>query len=365
MDKRELLSKAVRLADTIMRENQPVICEKWQYDRGVCLMGMAAVYEKTGDKKYFDYIKKSMDYFINNDGSINKYDPSLYNLDHINNGKNCLWLYNNTGEQKYLKAAERLIDQLNNQPRTKSGTYWHKLIYPNQVWLDGVYMAEPFSAQYAKECGHSERFDDVVTQFVNAERLTYEPRCGLNAHACDESKTAFWADKNTGRSLNVWGRAMAWFTMAIVDALDFIPPLHSGRKTLIKMLDKIMSNVVLYQDENGCWYQVLDNRRSGNYPESTCTCMFAYTLAKALRLGYLDEKKFRPHLESALGGILGSFIREDGPLLYITDCCAVSGLGPEGNLRRDGTLDYYFSEPIVENDCKAVGPFLKLICDLI
>ncbi len=364
MDKREFLKKAAKLADTIMRENRPIICEKWQYDRGVCLMGMAAVYELTGDEKYFDYIKRSMDYFINEDGSINKYDRTQYNLDHTNNGKNCLWLYKKTGEEKYIKAADRLIEQLNEQPRTKSGTYWHKRIYPNQVWLDGLYMAEPFSAQYAEIRGLDERFDDVLHQFTNAERLTYEPRCGLNVHACDESKTAFWADKNTGKSLNVWGRALAWFTMAIVDALDFMPKDHNGRKVLIEMLNKIMSNVVLYQSPEGGWRQVLDNCREDNYLESTCTIMFAYTLAKGIRLKYLDEKYYRPRLDRALGCVFEKFVREDGDSLYITSCCAVSGLGPDGNFRRNGTLDYYFSEPIIENDCKATGPFMKLAAEL-
>lgn len=364
MNKRDFLDIAIKLADTIIWDNQPIITEKWSYDRGLCLMGIAAVYENTGNEKYFNYIKRSMDYFINEDGSINKYDQSLYNLDHTNNGKNCLWLYSKTGDAKYIKAAELLIKQLNNQPKTKSGTYFHKLIYPNQVWLDGVYMAEPFSAQYAKECGHPERFDNIITQFVNAERLTYEPRCGLNVHACDESKSVFWADKNTGRSLNVWGRALAWFTMAIVDTLDFIPRSHQGRKTLIDMLNKIMSNVVKYQDGSGTWYQVLDNRREDNYRESTCTIMFAYTLIKALRLGYLDDKLYRPYFEKAVDGIFENFIEEDEKSLRITNCCAVSGLGPEDNPRRNGTLDYYFSEPIVVNDCKAAGPFLKIINEL-
>ncbi len=364
MDKQNFLNKAIKLANTVMKDNQPIICEKWQYDRGVCLMGIAAVYELTGDKKYFDYIKRSMDYFINNDGSINKYDPALYNLDHINNGKNCLWLYKKTGEDKYMRAADRLIEQLKSQPRTKSGTYWHKLIYPNQVWLDGVYMAEPFSAQYAQIRNCPERFDDVVLQFVNAEKLTYEPRCGLNCHACDESKSVFWADKNTGKSLNIWGRALAWFTMAIVDVLDFLPKNHDGRQILINMLRKIMSNVVMYQSVEGGWYQVIDNRREDNYLESTCTIMFTYTLAKGLRHNYLDESSYRSHLDKALECIFNRFVRENDSTLYITECCVVSGLGPEGNFRRNGTLDYYFSEPIIENDCKATGPFMKIVTEL-
>lgn len=365
MDKQKLLDTAIKMADTLMNDRLPIISEKWQYDCGLALLGIGAVYKTTGDEKYFDYIKRSMDYFINDDGSINKYDQSLYNIDHINNGKNCFWLYNETGEEKYIKAVEILKKQLSGQPRTKSGAYFHKLIYPNQIWLDGLYMGEPFSAQYAKECGHPENFDDVVNQFVIAERSTYEPRCGLYAHACDESREAFWADKTTGRSKNVWGRACGWFCMAILDSLDFIPESHPGHKILIDIFNKAISNIVKYQDESGVWYQVLDNRRSDNYKEATCSCMFAYSLNKAIRLGYIDEKKYKPYLEKAVDGIFNEFIRTDGDKVYLTNCCAVAGLGPESNPVRDGSLDYYFNEIIIENDTKGVGPFLILAANYI
>lgn len=360
MDKKEFLAAAVKLADTLIEDNQPIISEKWQYDCGLALMGIGAIYEETGDKKYFNYIKKCMDFFINDDGSINRYDQSLYNIDHINNGKNCFWLYNKTGDNKYIKAAHILKQQLCDQPRTKSGAYFHKLIYPNQIWLDGLFMGEPFAAQFAAECNYPEGLDDVVNQFVIAESKTYEPRCGLYAHACDESRKAFWADKTTGRSLNIWGRSCGWFCMALLDSLDFFPKEHPGRETLIKIFNKVISNIVKYQDESGVWYQVLDNRRRDNYKEATCSCMFAYALNKAIRLGYIDEVIFRPHLERAISGIFKEFVRESGDKLYITSCCAVAGLGPENNPRRDGTLDYYFSEPIIENDNKGVGPFLFL-----
>ncbi len=355
------------LAETVMRNNSPIISEKWQYDCGLTLLGIGALYEKGGDSRYFDYIKNSMDYFINDDGTINKYDPTLYNIDHINNGKNCFWLYNKTGDEKYIKAVEILKKQLSSQPRTQSGAYFHKLIYPNQIWLDGLYMGEPFCAQYAKECGHPENFDDVVAQFVIAERSTYEPRCGLYAHGCDESKTVFWADKETGRSMNVWGRACGWFCMALLDSLDFIPAEHPGHKTLVDMFAKVIANIVKYQDESGVWYQVPDNRRSDNYKEATCSCMFAYSLNKAIKKGYIDENTYKPYLLKAVDGIFNEFVRidEETNSLYLTNCCAVAGLGPENVHERDGSLDYYFSEPIIENDNKGVGPFLLLASDYI
>ena len=365
MDKQKMLDTAIKMADTLMDSRQPIISEKWSYDCGLALLGLGAIYKKTGNKKYFDYIKQSMDYFINSDGSINKYDQSLYNIDHINNGKNCFWLYNETGEEKYIKAVELLKEQLRHQPRTKSGAYFHKLIYPNQIWLDGVYMGEPFNAQYAKECKHPEVFDDVVKQFIIAEKSTYEPRCGLYAHACDESRKIFWADKETGRSLNVWGRACGWFCMAMLDSLDFFPEEHEGRKILTELFNKVISNIVKYQDESGTWYQVLDNRRSDNYKEATCTCMFAYSLNKAIRLGYIDEQTYKPYLEKAVNAIFNEFIREENDKIYLTNCCAVAGLGPDEKSGRDGTLDYYFSEPIIENDNKGIGPFMILAVNCI
>lgn len=365
MAKKNLLEIAKKMADAIMKDRAPIINEKWQYDCGLTLLGIGSVYEQTNEQKYFDYIKSSMDYFINEDGTINKYDPKVYNIDHINNGKDCFWLYNKTGEEKYMKAIELLKSQLATHPRTESGAYFHKLIYPNQIWLDGLFMAEPFCAQYAKECDHPENFDDIVAQFVIAEKATYEPRCKLYAHACDETKTAFWADKNTGRSLNVWGRSCGWFCMAILDVLDFMPEDHPGRATLIEMFNKVIANIVNYQDESGVWYQVLDNRHKDNYKESTCTCMFAYSLNKAIKNGYIDEDTYKPCLEKAVDGILNEFIRIDGDYAYLTQCCSVAGLGPESDHRRDGSLEYYFSEPIIENDCKGVGPFLFLAANYI
>lgn len=355
-----LMPLATKLCDTIMKDFGEILIKKWQYDAGLCLMGFGAVYGETGIEKYNDYIHAEFDYFINEDGSINTYNPEVRNIDHLNNGKNMFYLWHQTGEEKYKKAIELLASQFAIQPRTPSGTFWHKQIYPNQVWLDGLFMGEPFSAQYAKEMGHPEKFDDILNQFVNAERLTYEPRCGLYAHACDESKSVFWADPHTGRSLNVWGRSVGWFCMALLDTLDFFPKEHEGYQTLIDLFKKAIGNVVKYQDEDGVWYQVMDNRRSDNYQEATCTCMFAYALDKAIRMGYIDEETYKPYLDKAVDGILNVFIEDTEDGVYITKGCSVAGLGPADSTRRNGTLDYYMSEPIRSNDFKGVGPFLML-----
>lgn len=353
-----LLETAKKICDTIMEDFGEKINVKWQYDAGLALIGFENVYEACGDERYRKYIDVFFDRFIKEDGSIETYNPEVCNIDHINCGKNLFYLYEKTGEERYKKAIELLASQLKIQPKTKSGAYWHKKIYPNQVWLDGIFMGEPFSAEYALKFNHPEKFDEIYTQFEVAERLTYSPRCGLYIHACDESKEAFWADKHTGQSMNVWGRSCGWFCMALVDTLEFIPEDHPAHGKLIAMLNKVMPNVVKYQDEKGLWYQVMDNRRSDNYRESTCSCMFAYTMEKGMRMGYLDKEIYSAPLKKAVDGIINEFIREKDGKTYITQGCAVAGLGPEDNPRRNGTLDYYFSEPIRDNDFKGVGPFL-------
>ena len=352
---------AEKLCNTIMKDFPGMIIKKWQYDAGLCLLGFDAVYKETGNKALNDYIHTFYDYFIHDDGTIETYDPQVRNIDHINCGKNLFLLLEETGDEKYAKAIELLASQLKIQPKTPSGAYWHKNIYPNQVWLDGIFMGEPFSARYALEFNHPENFDEIFTQFEVAESRTYEPRCGLYAHACDESKQMFWADKNTGRSLNVWGRSVGWFCMAMVDTLDFIPESRSDiREKLIAMFNKVIANVVKYQDKDGVWLQVMDNARCDNYQEATCTCQFAYALNKAINKGYIDAETYKPYLEKAIEGIKNVFLREEGEYVYLGNCCSVAGLGPDKSPHRDGTLDYYFSEPIRDNDFKGVGPLLLL-----
>ena len=356
-----LLEEAKRIADTVMEEHPGLISKKWSYDVGLLLTGMERLYQETGAAKYYEYLKAYFDYFILPDGTIRNYDCQEKNIDHVNCGKNLFFLYEKTGEERFRIAMEHLEEQTLIQPRTESGTYWHKQIYPNQIWLDGLFMGQPFRAQYAQTFGREDWYDDILNQFTTAEAKTYEPRCGLYVHACDESKAAFWADPCTGRSMNIWGRACGWYSMALADTLDFIPASREDvRSRLIALLNKLMENVVKYQDETGCWYQVLDNRREDNYREATCTCQFAYTMEKGIRLGYLEEAKYRPRLERAVAGIREQFLSQRDGRLYLTRCNAVSGLGPEDNTRRNGTLDYYFSEPIVENDGKGLGPLLKL-----
>ncbi|MCC8102018.1 MAG: glycoside hydrolase family 88 protein [Clostridiales bacterium] len=356
---------ALGIADTIMLEKRDVPETRWSYDTGLLLTGFEKLYEQTGKTAYLDYIVSYFNQFIKEDGTIITFDPQEQNLDNINCGRNLFYLYEQTGEKKYLQAIHNLEAQFRIQSRTKSGVYWHKKRYPNQIWLDGLFMAEPFHARYAVRFGKPELWDDIILQFTMAEKMNYEPRCGLYAHACDESRQAFWADPFTGRSLNIWGRACGWYSMALVDTLDYIPENRTrDRQAMTGFLDKLMRSVVKYQDPQGVWYQVLDNRHCDNYQEATCTCQFAYTLEKGLRMRLLETQSFETYLDRALEGILHIFTEERENGVYLKQCCAVAGLGPEQSPERDGTLEYYFHEMIRENDYKGVGPFILLASSL-
>ena len=258
----------------------------------------------------------------------------------------------------------RLYAQLQKHPRTKTGGFWHKQIYPRQLWLDGLYMGQPFYLDYANNflTGKDQKkaYDDIAKQLLTVGKKTYDPATGLYRHAWDETKSMFWADKKTGQSQHAWGRAMGWYIWAIVDVLENLPQDHKSRPELVTLLKSVADGLVKYQDpETGLWYQVLDEPgREGNYLEATCAAMFSYNLLRANRLGLLDDS-YRAAGEKAYQGILENFITtdEDGTI-NLTQCCQVAGLGGGNNERRNGTFEYYISEPIRENDGKGVGPFI-------
>lgn len=267
-------------------------------------------------------------------------------------------MYQVTGENKYLRAAEHLIDQLENQPITSEGGYWHKKIYPYQMWLDGLYMAEPFQGHFAKITGKSERFDRILQQFKLIEKYHRDSETGLYHHGWDEKKEQIWADKKTGLSSNFWGRGMGWYGMALVDVLDYVPENHQSRKFLLDFVKKYALAVAEYQDSrNGLWWQVLNYPdKKGNYLEASVSCMFVYTLTKAVRKGYIKEEFVNVALRG-FKGINANFIEKDvDGLLILNRICKVAGLG--GPQQRDGTFEYYISEPIVKNDPKGVAPYI-------
>lgn len=338
---------------------------KWSYDLGVILKGTEAVWKATGDVKYFNYIKQQMDNYISEDGTIKSYDRETYNIDYINNGKVLLFLHQVTGQQKYYKAANILRDQLRTHPRTSEGGFWHKKIYPHQMWLDGLYMGEPFYAEYAKLYNEPEAFDDITKQFVLMEKHSRDDKTGLLYHGWDESREQAWADDVTGKSPNFWGRSLGWYGMALVDAIEYFPESHPGRDSLSNILNRLVEAVVAFQDKKtGLWYDVVDmGYRSENYFESSGSGMLIYTIAKGVRLGYLPQKYLK-NAEKGYKGMLKEFIspREDGGI-NLEGTVMVSGLGGDKNYR-DGSFEYYMSERVIQNDPKGIGAFIKCATEM-
>ncbi|MBB5623505.1 unsaturated rhamnogalacturonyl hydrolase [Pedobacter cryoconitis] len=332
---------------------------KWAYDQGVILEGIEAIWKTTKSDVYFKYMQKSMDFFVTKNGDINRYKQADYNIDNVKNGRTLLSLYKVTGQKKYFKAATLLWDQLKKQPRTKEGGFWHKKIYPNQMWLDGLYMGEPFYAEYAALIKADQVYDDIANQFIYMEKNARDRRTGLLYHGWDESKQERWADKKSGVSPNFWGRAMGWYGMALVDVLEYFPEHHPKRKALLDILDRLSTAIGKYQDKNsGLWYDILDQPdRKGNYKEASASCMFVYTISKGVRKGYLDHKYFTI-AKNGFQGIKGEFIEEGAKpgQINLKGTVSVSGLG--GKPYRDGSYTYYISEKVITNDPKGVGAFL-------
>ena len=341
-------SEMIRCPESWQLDFQPKL--KWDYCHGLELQAMLDVYDAYGDKKIVDYALAYADTMIHNDGSIVTYKLHEY--------KFLFRIYEESKDEKYKKAIDLLRSQLDTHPRNEDGGFWHKKIYPNQMWLDGIYMASPFYAEYAFRNNQVKDYADVVNQFITVARHTYDPQNGLYRHACDVSRKERWADPVTGQSKHSWGRAMGWYAMAFVDALDFIPKHEAGRDSMLVILNNIATQVKRIQDpKTGLWYQVLDKSgEKGNYLESSCSTMFVYALFKAVRMGYIDQS----YLDVALKGykgILDNFIEVDNDgLVTITKACAVAGLG--GKNYRSGDYDYYINETIRDNDPKAVGPFI-------
>jgi unsaturated rhamnogalacturonyl hydrolase len=327
------------------------------YAQGVGCLAMLKVWKETHDRKYLDYVIQWADTIINDNGEIHLYKVETYNIDYINSGKVLFDVYRETGNEKYKLAMDRLVNQMKLHPRTLEGAFWHKLIYPHQIWLDGLYMGSPFLAEYAVTFNQPELIEDVINQFLVCAKHTYDEKTGLYYHAWDESKKQQWANKETGQSPNFWGRSIGWWFMALVDVLDFIPADHPQRPELIGMIRGLAESLPAYQDKTGLWYQVLDKGdKPGNYLEASVSSMFMYSYAKAVNKGYIDQK-YRRIAEKAYDGLMKELIveNEDGTLT-LTQCCSVGGLG--GHPYRDGSFEYYISEKIRDNDSKATGPFI-------
>jgi unsaturated rhamnogalacturonyl hydrolase len=331
----------------------------WAYDLGVILKGFEGLWMQTGNPVYFNYLQKQIDFFVQADGSINTYKKDEYNIDHINNGKLLLTLYRVTGKEKYKKAADLLRDQLRTHPRTKQGGFWHKKIYPWQMWLDGLYMGTPFYAEYALLFHETEAFDDIINQFVWMEMHARDEKTGLLYHGWDESREQAWANKQTGTSPHFWARAMGWYANALVDVLDYVPASHPRKGELVQILNRLVTAIQVQQHaETGLWYDMLAYDGPGkekNYFEASAACQFVYAVAKGVRMGYLSVDK-ATIAEKGWKGIVREFVKTEKGKTILSGTVKVSGLG--GKPYRDGSFAYYMSEPVIDNDPKGLGAFM-------
>jgi unsaturated rhamnogalacturonyl hydrolase len=335
---------------------------KFEYDYS--FLGSAIDKLGTLDKKYSEYMQDYVNYFVQEDGTIYNYKISDYNIDRIRPGLNILTLYERTGEEKYKIAAEAILEQAKTQPRTNAGGFWHKKVYPYQMWLDGLYMASPFLANYSRVFNQPQWFDEVAFQLKLVHEKTLDPLTGLHYHAWDESKEQRWSNPETGQSKHFWSRATGWYMMALVDVLDVLPDDHKDKNDILQILNNLSNAILKVQDkESGLWYQVLDmGGREGNYLETSGSAMFIYAFAKGAKNGYINKKYLDIAKQSFDGLVENMIITDDDGLPTLTNICGSCGLG--GNPYREGDYDYYINEKRVDNDLKGVAPFILASIEL-
>jgi len=339
----------------------------WNYIDGCMMTSLYSIYRQTGKKRYLDFIDNFVDFYVFEDGTIRGYDMETYNLDNINEGRVLFDLYRETGKPKYKLAIEQLRRQIVRQPRTQIGNFWHKKIYPNQVWLDGLYMAQVFYTRYSTEFNDGRSYSDIVRQFRNVYENMYDKEKRLYYHGWDYSKTAFWADKKTGLSKSFWLRAIGWYTVGLCDSLSYFNNKEPELKSeLITIFRRTIEGIEKYidADKNMLWQVVDQGGREGNYLETSGSAMIAYAMMKGARLGYVD-KKYSEIGEKIFNGICKEYLTEEDGKLTLGGICLVAGLGPEDNPRRNGTYEYYISEPVVENDAKGTGPFVMAYTEIM
>lgn len=332
----------------------------WNYTPGLEMKAFLDVYETYGGDDILQYVDDWYGLCIGDDGHVKYYYKGDYTVDKVCPARTLYQLYDDTGKEKYRMAIDSMMTRLLAHPRTSEGAFWHKTVYPYQIWLDGLYMAEPFYTEYTVRYAEDKEaaWADIVNDFVVAARHTYDPATKLYRHAWDETRSMFWCDPETGQSQHCWGRALGWYCMALVEVLEKMPEGTAGRGQLLEILRGIVDVLPSFADpKTGMWYQVLDcPGREGNYLEATCSAMFSYTLLKGVRLGFLDSS-LEDYARKVYDGLIATFITEDEDgLLSINQCCSVGGLGGKDN--RMGDYAYYLSEPVRSNDPKGVGPFI-------
>lgn len=339
----------------------------WNYIDGCMILALLETYRATGEKRYYEFADAFIDHRVREDGTINGYSVEEYNIDNVNAGKTLFALYEINGKEKYRRAIDLIYSQVRSQPRTAEGNFWHKKIYPNQVWLDGMYMGQPFYMEYETKFNHRENYSDIFAQFANVVKHMRDEKTGLYYHGYDASREIFWCDRETGLSKNFWLRALGWYSMALLDTLSKCEPGEeylTEYENLKSVFVRLMEDMLRFQDESGMWYQLPAlGGQEPNYLETSGSAIMAYSLLKGVRLGFLPVE-YREYGRKAFRGICGRYLRETEDGLNLGGICLVAGLGPAGDLRRDGSFEYYMSEPVVENDAKGVGPLLLAYTEL-
>lgn len=340
--------------------------DHWNYEDGCVLLGLKGLYQVTKQPFYKEFIINYMIPFINNDGSINNYNREDYNIDSIHTGKLLFFLYEETGEEKYRLGIETLMNQLRSQPRTNSNSFWHKKIYPNQIWLDGLYMAQPFYMAYETKFNNNLNYNDIHHQFMNVRKYLFNEEKKLYYHGYDESREQPWCDKETGLSKNFWLRAVGWYLMSLIDTIDEMSEqIYEQYRYYSTLLREGLKGIMKYQDHKSkLFYQLIDKKDvKGNYLETSGSAMVAYSILKGCRLGVLQKEKYQVIGEQIVESLLNNKLCKKDGILKLTDICSVAGLGP-GSVR-DGSVEYYLSEPIVSDDQKGVGAFLMAYAQML
>jgi unsaturated rhamnogalacturonyl hydrolase len=350
------------LVDAALRACRPDTA-RWNYENGLILHAVREASKRHIGGIHDAALRKIADALVAPDGSIAGYRRDEFNLDQINSGKFVFAMWKETGDERFRIAVERLMDQMARQPRTASGSFWHKKIYPNQIWLDGLYMFGPFAARYAAEHSNQTLLDDICLQFSQVREGMKDEASGLYYHALDESRQMGWSNPSTGLSPHIWGRAVGWLSMALIDILDWLPEAHPMRPDVIAMYADLMKAAVKAQDSSGLWFQILDMPgKQANYLEESASAMFAYALFKGMRMGTLQQATFAEPAERALAGIRDRFVSRDAKgRVHVGGICKVAGLG--GNPYRDGSYAYYMSEPVVSDDYKGTGPLILALSE--
>lgn len=337
--------------------------QAWCYEDGCVYRGLIALYEATQDERWYDHFMRMISRQVGENGELLGYSLDDYNIDNILTGRALMYLLDRNVDERYAKAADLLSKQLKSHPRTDDRNYWHKQIYPYQVWLDGLYMGLPFQIEYALRNNQPERVADAMGQLKRALGYMHDPRTGLYYHAYDEKRAQFWADPETGLSASLWGRAVGWLAMALVDILALLPADDPSRGELISWINDLGDALLAHRTEGGLWLQVMDRPDlEGNYEETSASAMFAYALLRAGRL--LGSSKLSDAGASSLKALTDRYVSRTGDGVWeLTSVCEVAGLGPFRNRQRDGSPEYYLTEAIVSNDPKGVGPLMMAVVE--